>query len=104
MGRSKLPKGMPPLPGAAKLPAPPKLPSPPKPPRPSGRAPRFFPEIEPDTGKTNQSLALYQRLIAYYHQLSDLERTDLVEFVALFTGATGEDRKRVLRVLRAMLD
>jgi len=55
---------------------------------------------EPPTGRSNQTLALYQTMLARFDLLSDAERTDLVELMSLFAEAAPEDRTLILSLAR----
>lgn len=57
---------------------------------------------EPPTGRSNQTLALYQTMLGRFDLLSDAERTDLVELMSLFAEGTPEDRQLLLALARRM--
>lgn len=57
---------------------------------------------EPPTGRSNQTLALYQAMLARFDLLSDTERTDLVELMSLFAESSSEDRHLVLALARRL--
>lgn len=55
---------------------------------------------EPPTGRSNQTLQLYQTMLSRFDILTDAERTDLIELVSLFAEATSDDRQLLLALAR----
>ena len=57
---------------------------------------------EPPTGRSNQTLQLYQTMLARFDLLTDAQRTDLVELMSLFAEAAPEDRHLLLGLARRL--
>lgn len=65
--------------------------------------PRFAPHVdEPPTSRSNQTLQLYQTMLARFDLLTDMQRTDLVELMSLFAECTEDDRALLLTLARRL--
>ena len=54
------------------------------------------------TGRSNQTLQLYQTMLARFDLLTDAQRTDLVELMSLFAEAAPSDRELLLTLARRL--
>lgn len=63
---------------------------------------RYTDTDEPPTGRSNQTLQLYQTMLARFDLLTDGQRTDLVELMSLFAEASPGDRDLMLSLARRM--
>jgi hypothetical protein len=57
---------------------------------------------EPPTGRSSQTLQLYQTILTRFDLLTDAERTDLVELTSLFADSAPEDRALLLEIARRL--
>ena len=57
---------------------------------------------EPPTSRSNQTLQLYQTMLARFDLLTDTQRTDLVELMSLFAESAEGDRELLLALARRL--